>query len=85
MDPDCFADGFARRMQKFMDENRELDPIDSSLPVRIPGDFAKSHKTLVEKVGGLVYHKSQIKYLHDIAQEHAVDFFEMSTFVTPKM
>uniref|UniRef100_A0AC35GK14 Malate dehydrogenase n=1 Tax=Panagrolaimus sp. PS1159 TaxID=55785 RepID=A0AC35GK14_9BILA len=85
VDPECFAEGFTNRLQEFLDETRTLEPIDPSLPVRCAGDFSKSHNFLTENVGGLVYHKSQIEYLHQISKEHNIPFFEVSNFKAPKI
>uniref|UniRef100_A0A7E4WDW3 Malate dehydrogenase n=1 Tax=Panagrellus redivivus TaxID=6233 RepID=A0A7E4WDW3_PANRE len=80
IDPECFADGFTSRVQQFIDETRELTPVDPNLPVRVPGDFARTHRQLVKEEGGLVYHGSQIEHLKGIAEELNVELFKYRPF-----
>uniref|UniRef100_A0AC35FWS7 Malate dehydrogenase n=1 Tax=Panagrolaimus sp. PS1159 TaxID=55785 RepID=A0AC35FWS7_9BILA len=80
VDPKCFADGFTNNLKQFLDQMRSLEPTDPKVPVRVPGDFSKSHGALIQHSGGLVYHKSQIEQLEKLAKEVDIPFFETKPF-----
>lgn len=80
MDPECFAPGFATRMQTYLDEFRELEPVDSSRPVRIPGDFSRQHIERSKAEGGLLYHKNQIEHMKGLSDELGVKLFSFKEY-----
>ncbi|CAJ0570549.1 unnamed protein product, partial [Mesorhabditis spiculigera] len=71
IDPDCFAPGFAGRMQTFMDETRGLDPLDED-PVLVAGDPERAHMAMCDDLDGIVYKKSQLNHLADLANRYDI-------------
>uniref|UniRef100_A0A914EBK7 Malate dehydrogenase n=1 Tax=Acrobeloides nanus TaxID=290746 RepID=A0A914EBK7_9BILA len=69
VDPECFAPGFPARLQQFIDETRNLKPANPSKPVLVAGDPERNHLAKGQKLGGLMYHGSQIEYINKIAKE----------------
>ena len=80
MDPECFAPGFAVRMQKYIDEFRELEPVDPERPVRIPGDFSKQHIERSKAEGGILYHKNQVEHMQELAKELGIELFAFKKY-----
>jgi LDH2 family malate/lactate/ureidoglycolate dehydrogenase len=64
VDPDCFAPGFAPRLQQFLDETRNLKPVSQDKPVLVPGDLERMNTEYNQKSGGLIYQEGQIKALN---------------------
>ncbi|KAI6181555.1 hypothetical protein M3Y98_00841500 [Aphelenchoides besseyi] len=63
IDPDCFASDFPSRMQRFLDQNRQLKPVEPELPVIVPGDPERMAEKRNNEAGGLVYGQRQIAKL----------------------
>ena len=63
IDPECFAPGFAERLQLFLEQMRHLEPIDTEKPVLIPGDPERMNTIKSQKAGGLIYQHAQIAVL----------------------
>ncbi|KAL7074593.1 hypothetical protein ACQ4LE_005535 [Meloidogyne hapla] len=75
IDPECFAPGFAPRLQQFLDETRSLKPISEEKPVLVPGDPERMNTEYSQKAGGLVYQEGQIKALEKLATKCDVQMF----------
>uniref|UniRef100_A0A914DI66 Malate dehydrogenase n=1 Tax=Acrobeloides nanus TaxID=290746 RepID=A0A914DI66_9BILA len=69
VDPECFADGFHHRLQKFIDETRGLKPADPKLPVLVAGDPERAFIKKSQENGGLVYPSTYVGNLNDLANE----------------
>ncbi|XP_067004736.2 uncharacterized oxidoreductase YjmC [Anabrus simplex] len=61
IDPECFAPGFGGRLSELMNYLRNMEPINPSKPVLVPGDPERIHMKLVDEEGGIRYHENQIK------------------------
>uniref|UniRef100_A0A914E2R3 Malate dehydrogenase n=1 Tax=Acrobeloides nanus TaxID=290746 RepID=A0A914E2R3_9BILA len=70
VDPECFADGFAHRLQQFIDQTRGLKPKDPELPVLVAGDPERTHLEKSKKHGGLIYPAAQVEHLNQLADKH---------------
>ncbi|VDL76994.1 unnamed protein product [Nippostrongylus brasiliensis] len=75
VDPDCFAPGFRDRLGCFLDETRDLKPVDQSHPVQVPGDPERAHMFMCDELDGIVYKKSQLEHLEKLADDLAVPMF----------
>nr|CAD2202260.1 unnamed protein product [Meloidogyne enterolobii] len=75
IDPECFAPGFAPRLQQFLDQTRNLKPISEEKPVLVPGDPERMNTEYSQKAGGLVYQEGQIKALETLATKCDVQMF----------
>ncbi|CAD6184452.1 unnamed protein product [Caenorhabditis auriculariae] len=84
IDPECFAPGFSSRLQSFIDETRDLTPIDVSRPVQVPGDPERSHMFLCDEMDGIVYKKSQLEHLGNLASRLDVKMFQQKTLQCPQ-
>lgn len=82
MDPECFAPEFASRLEKFINENRQLNPVDPEHPVQIPGDFSRKHIARSEAEGGLLYHKNQIEHMKKLSEQLNVPIFSFKSYNT---
>lgn len=63
VDPECFAPEFPQRLQSFLDQNRELKPVDEEKPVLVAGDPERQNEERCRKAGGLIYGQRQIDKL----------------------
>ncbi|CAI5438076.1 unnamed protein product [Caenorhabditis angaria] len=72
IDPECFAPGFQGRLQEFVDETRDLKPINKNRPVQVPGDPERAHMNMCDELGGLVYKKKQLGHLKTLADQIGV-------------
>lgn len=61
IDPECFAPGFKDRMADLMQHLRNMESVDPSKPVLVPGDPERIYIQKVEEEGGIQYHENQIK------------------------
>ncbi|XP_071484436.1 (2R)-3-sulfolactate dehydrogenase (NADP(+))-like [Diadema antillarum] len=64
IDPAHFGSGFVERMQRLLDYCRQLDRVDESQPVRIPGDQGREHIRRTKQDGGLWYQRGLIQRLN---------------------
>ncbi|CAB3407226.1 unnamed protein product [Caenorhabditis bovis] len=67
IDPECFAPGFSERLQQFVDETRNLKPIDPTRPIQCPGDPERAHMAMCDFLDGIVYKKKQLVHLKELA------------------
>ncbi|XP_078341084.1 putative oxidoreductase YjmC [Crassostrea virginica] len=68
-DPKAFTDDFEDRMSELMDYCRHLEPVEGSdKPVLVPGDKARKHMELCDKLGGIPYHPKQVDFMNDMAK-----------------
>ncbi|EJW83010.1 malate/L-lactate dehydrogenase [Wuchereria bancrofti] len=67
INPNEFAPNFENRLQEFIDAMRGLKSVDNK-QVLVAGDPEKEHIALVEKYGGIPYHKSQINHAEELAK-----------------
>ncbi|GMT01242.1 hypothetical protein PENTCL1PPCAC_23416, partial [Pristionchus entomophagus] len=72
IDPDCFAPNFEGRLQDFLDETRNLTPVDETKPVLVSGDPERAHMLMCDDLDGIVYKKSQLKHLGELAEKLGV-------------
>ncbi|KAI6217629.1 hypothetical protein M3Y95_01209600 [Aphelenchoides besseyi] len=77
IDPDCFASDFPARMQRFLDQNRQLKPVEPELPVLMPGDPERMAEKRNNEAGGLIYGQRQIAKLKSIAEKYSIEMFPM--------
>ncbi|CAJ0962752.1 unnamed protein product, partial [Mesorhabditis belari] len=75
IDPECFAPGFAERLQSFLDQTRSSDAIDDD-PILVAGDPERAHMAMCDDLDGLVYKKSQLKHLADLANRYDVEMLK---------
>uniref|UniRef100_A0A1I8ADM1 Malate/L-lactate dehydrogenase n=1 Tax=Steinernema glaseri TaxID=37863 RepID=A0A1I8ADM1_9BILA len=75
IDPDCFAPGFAERLQSFIDETRDLTPLRENEPVLVAGDPERGHMAMCDELDGIVYKKSQVVHLLKLADNLDVAMF----------
>uniref|UniRef100_A0A1I7Z3W5 Malate dehydrogenase n=1 Tax=Steinernema glaseri TaxID=37863 RepID=A0A1I7Z3W5_9BILA len=73
IDPDAFAPGFGERMQEFMDTMRNLPPTEGEKDVQVAGDPERTHIELVERLGGIPYHRNQISFAKEFAEVMCVE------------
>ncbi|KAK6036036.1 malate/L-lactate dehydrogenase [Cooperia oncophora] len=76
IDPECFAPGFCDRLSCFLDETRDLKPIDPSYPVQVAGDPERAHMCMCDELDGIVYKKSQLEHLEKLANDLGVQMFK---------
>ncbi|KAI1721712.1 malate/L-lactate dehydrogenase domain-containing protein [Ditylenchus destructor] len=69
LDPECFAPGFADRLQTFINETRTLEPVNPLEPVLVAGDPERQHIALCKIAGGVIYNHSIIDHLDKIASK----------------
>lgn len=81
VDPECFASGFGEKLQQFLDENRELKPVDPQKRVIVAGDLSRQHLARSKSEGGLLYHKNQIESLKQIAKTIGVKLFSFKEYI----
>ncbi|CAG2166406.1 unnamed protein product [Oppiella nova] len=62
INPECFAPGFAERMQDLMDSCRSQVPASGQSSVMVAGDPEREHMKLCDSLGGIPYHVNQIKF-----------------------
>lgn len=60
VDPECFAGNFTSRLQHFLDQNRQLKPVDSEEPVLVAGDPERFNEERCRRADGLVYGQKQL-------------------------
>uniref|UniRef100_A0A915CTR1 Malate dehydrogenase n=1 Tax=Ditylenchus dipsaci TaxID=166011 RepID=A0A915CTR1_9BILA len=72
LDPECFAPGFADRLQTFMDETRGLTPADANKPVLVAGDPERKQISECKKAGGIVYNAAIIEQLTKVGSTYKV-------------
>ncbi|CAD5212063.1 unnamed protein product [Bursaphelenchus xylophilus] len=75
IDPECFADGFADRLQQFLDETRGLKPADPAKPVLVPGDPERQHEERSANAGGLIYSEKQLDSLKEVSVKYNIPLF----------
>jgi LDH2 family malate/lactate/ureidoglycolate dehydrogenase len=63
VDPECFAGDFTSRMQSFLDQNRQLKPVDPDKPVLVAGDPERRNEERCHRAGGLIYGQRQLDKL----------------------
>ncbi|PAV84594.1 hypothetical protein WR25_04299 [Diploscapter pachys] len=83
IDPECFAPGFSERLQIFLDDHRQLEPLDESHPVQAPGDPERAHMNMCDEMDGIVYKKSQLAHLQNLAKELGVPMFQLKVVEDP--
>ncbi|XGW24902.1 hypothetical protein V3C99_006390 [Haemonchus contortus] len=76
IDPECFAPGFGERLSCFLDETRDLKPVDPSYPVQVAGDPERAHMYMCDELDGIVYKKSQLEHLNKLANDLGVHMFK---------
>ncbi|CAG2111714.1 unnamed protein product, partial [Medioppia subpectinata] len=59
---DCFAPGFAQRMQSLLDSCRNQTPAKDGTDVIVAGDPERQHMELCDSLGGIPYHINQIQF-----------------------
>uniref|UniRef100_A0A914WA09 Malate dehydrogenase n=1 Tax=Plectus sambesii TaxID=2011161 RepID=A0A914WA09_9BILA len=79
IDPDCFAPGFNDRLQGFMDSTRNLKPLDANESVLVAGDPERSHMAMCDDLDGIVYKKTQLVHLNELASRLDVPMFKAKT------
>lgn len=72
IDPECFAPGFADRLQTYLSETRSLKPLDVDKPVLVAGDPENAHIALCQMAGGLIYDVSIVRSLEKLAELYKV-------------
>ncbi|PIO63655.1 malate/L-lactate dehydrogenase, partial [Teladorsagia circumcincta] len=83
IDPECFAPGFSERLSCFLDETRDLKPIDPSYPVQVAGDPERAHMYMCDELDGIVYKKSQLEHLEKLANDLGVQMFNAKKMSSP--
>ncbi|XP_069165329.1 uncharacterized oxidoreductase YjmC isoform X1 [Procambarus clarkii] len=68
IDPSFFASGFQDRMSDFMDQCRNMEPVDKSRPVQVPGDPERANAQKVKSDQGITYHINQVRESWQLAQ-----------------
>jgi hypothetical protein len=68
VDPECFASGFAERLQHFLDQARECQPF-------IPGDHERLCAGNSQDAGGLIYTRVELDELEQLATKCRVQMF----------
>ncbi|KAE9421727.1 hypothetical protein Angca_007247 [Angiostrongylus cantonensis] len=76
IDPDCFASQFSERLGCFLAETRDLNPVDPSHPVQVAGDPERAHMHMCDELDGIVYKKSQLAHIEELANDLGVQMFE---------
>ncbi|RCN29437.1 malate/L-lactate dehydrogenase [Ancylostoma caninum] len=76
IDPECFAPGFSERLSCFLDETRDLKPVDPSYPVQVAGDPERAHMYMCDELDGIVYKKSQLEHLEKLGNDLGVQMFK---------
>lgn len=79
IDPSCFAPGFNDRLQDFMDTTRNLTPHDESESVLVAGDPERAHMAMCDDLDGIVYKKTQLVHLSELAARLDVSMFKAKT------
>jgi len=79
IDPECFAPGFTDRLQQFINETRDLKPLDEDAPILIAGDPERAHMAMCNDLDGIVYKKSQLEHLRELANRLNVSMFKEMT------
>ncbi|CAD5207061.1 unnamed protein product [Bursaphelenchus okinawaensis] len=79
IDTECFADGFADRLQQFIDETRDLKPTDSDKLVLVPGDPERTHEQKSKDAGGLLYSERQLESLRQVSKKYDIPLFSYTT------
>ena len=71
INPEMFAPGLNQRLQELMDHLRQLEPVDSSLPILVPGDPEKREQERVEhdQKGAILYTSNHILTYRKLADE----------------
>ena len=81
IDPECFAPGFAERLQLFLEQMRHLEPVSlipliaKEKPVLVPGDPERMNTIKSQREGGLIYQHAQIAVLEMVAKKCNVQLF----------
>ncbi|CAD5207417.1 unnamed protein product [Bursaphelenchus okinawaensis] len=78
IDPDCFAPNFNERLQQFIDETRNLRPVDENKKVMVPGDPERLNIKRSEQAGGVIYGQKQLDHLIELGTSHHVQPFNYS-------
>uniref|UniRef100_A0A0K0E9D2 Lactate dehydrogenase n=1 Tax=Strongyloides stercoralis TaxID=6248 RepID=A0A0K0E9D2_STRER len=73
IDPDCFEDNFKERCQQYLDETRNLKPVDEEKSVLVPGDVERKKKEMCYKKGGVIYEQYQIDIFRKLALQLNLD------------
>ncbi|CEF65224.1 Malate/L-lactate dehydrogenase family-containing protein [Strongyloides ratti] len=74
IDPNCFEDNFEERCQQYLDETRNLKPVEKGKNVLVPGDIERKRKEMCIKKGGVIYEKYQIDILKKLALQLNLDY-----------
>uniref|UniRef100_A0A915EAI8 Malate dehydrogenase n=1 Tax=Ditylenchus dipsaci TaxID=166011 RepID=A0A915EAI8_9BILA len=75
VDTECFAPGFAERLQDFIKETHNLPPVDATIPVLVPGDPETMHSKLCNAAGGILYTIETVENLKKIGLEYNTEMF----------
>jgi len=77
VDPECFANDFPQRLQSFLDQNRNLKPVDEEKPVLVAGDPERKNEKRCKEAGGLIYGQKQIDKLKAVAEQRKIPMFNI--------
>ncbi|XP_069361615.1 uncharacterized oxidoreductase YjmC-like isoform X1 [Maniola hyperantus] len=77
VDPENFAPGFGDRLADSIRHWRQLEPIDSSLPVLAPGDKEKKAAQLTDSLGTVTYVKQLLESSEALAKKLQVKPMEV--------
>ncbi|XP_065184547.1 uncharacterized oxidoreductase YjmC-like [Sycon ciliatum] len=72
VDPNCFAPGFADRMQALMSYCRDMEPAEGAENVMVAGDPERHHLKEVERLGGVSYHDNLVSAMAKLSAELSV-------------
>ncbi|XP_041450025.1 uncharacterized oxidoreductase YjmC [Drosophila obscura] len=72
IDPDFFVPDFLERLDDFNECIKNSCPVKAENPIQLPGELEMRHMHLVEKLGGLPYHKGLLKKYRSIASRYSV-------------
>lgn len=74
IDPEMFCPGLPTRLQELMDHLRQLEPVDSTKPVLVPGDPERISRQNVDfnQEGAILYTSNHIKTYKNLAENLGV-------------
>ncbi|XP_067649113.1 uncharacterized oxidoreductase YjmC-like [Haliotis asinina] len=73
IDPGSFAPGCEDRLSQLMDHCRGLQPAEGETEVLVAGDPERKHMSLCDSLGGIPYHRNQMKFADDVAAKYNVE------------
>ena len=75
INPEMFCPGMPSRLQELMDHIRNLEPVDPTKPVLVPGDPERLSRAHVDKVqkGAILYTSNHIHTYRNLAKELGVE------------